>query len=162
MLAAAFAYLSTLDASVAAVANYLCAVNTGLTVVTEVSVSSNAVLTGITCAAYFGLSTSGTFFLTVGTYNRTVLASRTTVADHSTVSAVVAAVAPSAALTTIFADIASAAEVLKAVVAMFTAFRADYSAGGTSVAAGTNVIGTLITGITVATEEIVATDTVDA
>lgn len=122
MLAAAFAYLSTLDTSVAAVANYLGTVNTGLTVVTEVSVSSNAVLTGVTSAAYFGLSTSGTFFLTVGTYNRTVFASRTTVADHSTISAVIAAVAPSAALTTIFADIASAAEIFKAVIAVLTTF----------------------------------------
>ena len=90
LLVTSFAHICTLDTAVTAVADYFGTINTGLTVVTEVSFATNAVLAGVTGAAYFGICTSGTFILTIGTYNGAILTALATVADHSAVPAVVA------------------------------------------------------------------------
>ncbi len=74
MLGAIGTYLSTLGATASAIANRIRAVFTGLTVVTEVSVSADTVLADVTATANFFVGAVGTFLSAIGTDGGTVRA----------------------------------------------------------------------------------------
>ena len=93
-------------------------------------------------------------FLTFGTDHCAIHTSASAGTNHHAVPAVVALVAPTVSFAALLADFTIATEVIVTVFTVLSAVRADHRTAIASVSAGTNVIGTLITGLTVFTEKL--------
>ena len=100
-------------------------------------------------------------FLTFGTDHCAIHTSASAGTNHHAVPAVVALVAPTVSFAALLADFTIATEVIVTVFAVLSAVRADHRTAIASVSAGTNVIGTLITGLTVFTEKLFPAHAVD-
>ena len=83
-------------------------------------------------------------------------------ADLHTVAAVITFIAPTVALAAFLADIAVAAEIIVAVFTVFRTFRTDQRTAIAAVAAGADIIGTVIAGLTVTAEISLSANTVNA
>ena len=83
-------------------------------------------------------------------------------ADLYTVAAAITFIAPAVGIAAFLADIAVAAEIIVAVFTVFRTFRTDQRTAIAAVAAGADIIGTVIAGLTVTAEISLSANTVNA